>query len=90
LLTACEQAVSKGQKDLMIEMQGKQKVIRGSNASLSSTLHKISKVNSLTWNCRLFAGISTCKLSANLYDIYHCCVYSEKLLMMDRGTVRNM
>jgi len=25
----------------------------------------------------------------NLYDIYHCCVYSEKLLMMDRGTVRN-
>ena len=31
-----------------------------------------------------------CKLSANLYDKYYCCVYSEKLLMMDRGTVRNM
>jgi len=30
------------------------------------------------------------KLSANLYDIYNCCVYSEKLLMMDRGTIRNM
>jgi len=30
------------------------------------------------------------KLSANMYDIYHCCVYSEKLLMIDRGTVRNM
>jgi hypothetical protein len=30
------------------------------------------------------------KLSANMYDLYHCCVYSEKLLMMDRGTVRNM
>jgi len=30
------------------------------------------------------------KVSANMYDIYHCCVYSEKLLMMDRGTVRNM
>ena len=30
------------------------------------------------------------KLSANMYDIYHCCVYSEKLLMMDRGTLRNM
>jgi hypothetical protein len=30
------------------------------------------------------------KLSTNLYDIYHCCVYSEKLLMMDRGSVRNM
>jgi hypothetical protein len=28
---------------------------------------------------------AACKLSANLYDIYHCCVYSEKLLMMDRG-----
>jgi hypothetical protein len=27
------------------------------------------------------------KLSAYLYDIHHCCVYSEKLLMMDRGTV---
>jgi len=26
----------------------------------------------------------------NLYGIYHCCVYSEKLLMMDRGTVRKM
>ena len=30
------------------------------------------------------------KLSANLYDTYHCCAYSEKLLMMDRRTVRNM
>ena len=29
------------------------------------------------------------KLSANLYDIYYYCVYSEKLLMMDRGNVRN-
>jgi hypothetical protein len=26
------------------------------------------------------------KLSANLYDIQHCCVYSEKLLTTDRGT----
>ena len=30
------------------------------------------------------------KLSAKLYDIYHCCVYSEKLLMVVRGNVRNM
>ena len=30
------------------------------------------------------------KLSANLYDIYHCCEYSEKLLMMYRVIVRNM
>jgi hypothetical protein len=28
--------------------------------------------------------------TAKLYDIYHCCVYSLKLLMIDRGTVRNM
>jgi len=27
------------------------------------------------------------KLLADLYDIYHCCVYSEKHLMTDRGTV---
>jgi len=27
---------------------------------------------------------------SNLYDIYHCYVYSEKLLMMDRGNVPNM
>jgi hypothetical protein len=30
------------------------------------------------------------KLSAKLYDIYHCCVYSEKLLMIDRWTVWNV
>ena len=30
------------------------------------------------------------KLSTNLYDIYHCCVYSGKLPMMDRRTVQNM
>jgi hypothetical protein len=28
------------------------------------------------------------KVSVNIYGIYHCCVYSEKLLMMDRGTVK--
>jgi len=27
---------------------------------------------------------------ANLYYVYHCCVYSEKLLIMNRGTLRNM
>jgi hypothetical protein len=30
------------------------------------------------------------KLSANLYDINHCYVYSVKLLTMDTGNVRNM
>ena len=40
------------------------------------------------WNW--FRRDSARKLSANLYDLDHCCVYSGKLLMMDRGTVRNM
>jgi hypothetical protein len=30
------------------------------------------------------------KLSAKLYEIYHFCVYSKKLLMIDRKTVGNM
>ena len=30
------------------------------------------------------------KLSANLYDIYHCRVYSEKLLMIDRGSLKHV
>ena len=30
------------------------------------------------------------KLSANLYDIHHCCVYSEKLQMMDRGCPKHV
>jgi len=30
------------------------------------------------------------KPSVYVYDIYHCCVYSGKLLMMDGGTVWNM
>ena len=29
-------------------------------------------------------------LSAKLHDIYHYCVYGEKLLMIGRETVRNM
>ena len=33
---------------------------------------------------------AACKLSGNRYDLYHCCVYSEKLLMMDRGIVQNI
>jgi hypothetical protein len=41
------------------------------------------------WNS-MFHPDPVHKLSANLYDIYHCCVYSGKLLMMDRETVRNM
>jgi len=31
-----------------------------------------------------------CKLSSNLHDIYQCRMYSGKLLMMGRGTARNI
>jgi len=30
------------------------------------------------------------KLSANLCDIYHCCEYSEKLLMTDRNCPKHV
>jgi len=30
------------------------------------------------------------KLSENLCDIYHCCAYSVKLQMMDRGTPKHV
>jgi len=39
-------------------------------------------------NCSSVLNLLAC-YNCNLYYIYHCCVYSEKLLMMDRGTVRN-
>jgi len=39
------------------------------------------------WN--LFHPDPARNLSAKLYDIYHCCVYSEKLLMMDRASFQN-
>jgi len=41
--------------------------------------------------CR--TGYADCLLASSqhsLYDIYHCCRYSGKLLTMDRGTVQNM
>jgi hypothetical protein len=37
-----------------------------------------------------FANSLRAESGWNLYDIYHCCVCSEKLLIMDRGTVRNL
>ena len=61
----------------------------------------MNKMDSLTfrWPCIVINSynktnqthrFADSKLSANLYDVYHCCVYSEKLLMMDRGTVWNI
>jgi len=39
---------------------------------------------------RMFHPDPAHKLSTNLNDIYHYCVYSEKLLKMNKGIVRNM
>ena len=42
--------------------------------------------------CRQFVSRSICSCSQTVCITcmtYHCCVYSEKFLMMDRGTVRN-
>jgi hypothetical protein len=44
----------------------------------------------LTSRIRIEHPDPACKLSANLYDVYHWCVYNEKRLMVDRGTARNM
>ena len=52
------------------------------------TVH-LSIIRSLLTACE-FLPAPARKLSANLNDIYHCCVYSEKLLMMEGGTARNM
>ena len=50
----------------------------------------LSIIRSFSLYTQQFSPDPARKLSANLYDIYHCCVYSENLLMMDRGTLRNM
>ena len=50
----------------------------------------LSIIRSFSLYTQQFSPDPVHKLSVNLYDIYHCCVYSENLLIMYRGTVRNM
>jgi hypothetical protein len=40
--------------------------------------------------CHTGFGDTLFSCQQSLYDIDHFCVYSEKLLMMDGGNVRNM
>jgi hypothetical protein len=54
-----------------------------SNLYWNETLH-VSESSSV-YHQKVFTAHTT-----NMYDIYHFCVYSEKVLMMDRGTVRNI
>jgi hypothetical protein len=53
----------------------------------TAMVYVIQVCRQVTSRIKMFHPDSACKLSANLYDIYHCYVYSEKLLMMARGTV---
>jgi hypothetical protein len=53
-------------------------------------VHVIQYCRKLASRIRMEYPDPACKLSAKLHGIYHRGVYSEKLLMMDRGTVRNM
>jgi len=56
----------------------------------TAMVYVIQVCRQLMSGIRMFNPDPAYKLLANLYDIYHCCVCSEKLLMLDRGTVRNM
>jgi len=63
------------------------------DGDLIMTVHTEEKLPTIYMRSRrvkMFSPDPARKLSANLYDIYHCSAYSGKLLMMDRGTVRNM
>ena len=62
--------------------------VRIAGSSTSCVLHVLDSSSVAEPN--QFCPEPAHKLPANLYYIYHCCVYSEKLLMMDRETVRNM
>jgi len=52
------------------------------------SLYTQKYIQDLLTACEQGSLLASCQ--QNLCDIYHCCVYSEKLLMMDRVTVRNM
>jgi len=61
--------------------------------SLNHPQASFSKHSTGTFSECAHYGIPYCLqniLPFKLSDIHHCCVYSEELLMMDRGTVRNM
>ena len=57
-------------------------------ADLLSTL-SCGRIRSIIWVLRKFNEPQS-QNTRKLYDLYHCCVYSAKLRMMDKGTVRNM
>jgi hypothetical protein len=56
----------------------------------SAMVYVVQFCRQLSSRIRMEHSDPASKMSTNLYDIYHCCVYSEKILMKDRGIVRNM
>jgi hypothetical protein len=62
-------------------------IIRGFSL-YTAMVYVIQVCGQLTSRIRMeFHYDPACELLANLYGIYHCCVYSEKLLTNDRETV---
>ena len=86
LLTACEQDQENQLDSLISQIYFWNKTL---HVSYSSSVHR---QEFFTVHTAMVYVIQVCCSQAvsKLYDIYHCCVYSEKLLTMDRGTVRNM
>ena len=63
------------------------------HASDSSSVHHqefFTVHTAMVYVIQVARGIRTERPDPPRNDINHCCVYSEKLLMMDRGTVRSM
>jgi len=79
---------SKSQRDVFIsQIYFWSRTLHVSDVSLSI----IRSIN--TVHTAIYTGLTDCLLASrqkDLYDIYHCCVYSGRLLMMGRETVRNM
>jgi len=84
LLTACEQ----DQDDMFRTVP--LPIIRSFSRYTQQWYMSYRYADSLRTGSGRFRPDPARKLSANRYDIYHCCVFNEKLLMMDRGTVRNV
>ena len=66
-------------------MTAQRAVVVGDNDDSTDSSHKCKML--LASRIRTEPPDPARKLPANLYDMHHCCVYSEKLLIMDRGTV---
>jgi len=73
-------------------------MLYASKLDVHVTVHRVKFLIIKPTRCANFSNLflerfaDSCEqLSANMYDVNYCCVYSKKkLLLMDRGTVRNL